>query len=322
MTGALPLLLNYAAAFIAVFILCQAVGGVVLERRRSADALQRRVAALAAPREALAVSAPLVRLAEQTAATDFDPWSTLKVKKLHKQSGLRWPLWQVAGLAITAAIALVALTAWLIFVPIIQLPAIALTSFGLFFWLLRRARARRCDLFIEQLPDALDVAIRSLQAGHPFMSSLAMVADELPDPVATEFRTLAEQLSYGTSMDDALNAMQERMPADDLHYLTMALSIHDKSGGNLTHTLRTLSDLIRSRYQLRGKIRALSSESRFTAKLMSVFPIIIYFVVDLITPGYFDTLWESSIRDYVVGFCIIMTLMGNFFIRRMIRIEV
>lgn len=305
----------------AAFLLVQAGGMLYLRRQRATGALSRRLAKLDGG-DTAAKAEPLLRIAEASMPTRREAKPRLNLKRLHLQSGLSMPIWQLVAIAIAAATALVSLTLWLAFVPVVQAPIAGVLSLFILRWLLLRARKKRCDQFIEQLPDALDVATRSLLAGHPFVTSLGLVAEEMPEPVATEFQLLSEQLAYGVPMDDALDQLMTRVPAEDLHYLAMALSIHGQSGGNLTHTLRTLSDLIRGRFQLRAKIRALSSESRFTAKIMTVFPVLLYFALDLIAPDYFVDLWATGYGVHFVAFCTVMTLLGNYVVTKMIEIEV
>lgn len=319
----LMLIVVYGGVFCGVFMTVNTVSRALLRQRRTADAINRRLELLTAQESHASVRELLLREAAAPRASgaglNLDAYNVLRI---YKQSGLRTPLWQIVGLSVGAACAIALASTYILTVPPVQIAlAIGLTPVVLL-WYLRRARAKNCEAFSEQLPDAIDVAIRSLKAGHPFVASLGLVAEEMPDPVGTEFGLLADQLGYGSRIEDALATMRNRIPCEDLRYLTIALVIHEKSGGNLTNTLRTLAEVIRQRHALSGKVRALSAEGRFSAKLMSVFPLIIYGVLAAISPNYYDELWGSGWKSHFVGFCVVMTLVGNFFISRMVKLEV
>lgn len=316
-------LVIYLTVFVAVTLLFNVVGAAYMRYRNRSSRISSRLTRLSTPQtvEDLRDLLVLENGPEDAAVHDIEV-SKFNVVQIHKQSGLSTPLFQLAVYAFFGGVLLSLCTLYFMNFSIVHLFIAVMLGGVLLLWYLRRARAKRCDAFAEQLPDAIDVAIRSLKAGHPFVGSLALVAEEMPDPVGTEFGLLADQLGYGSRVEDALQMLRSRVPAEDLRYLTLALVIHEKSGGNLTNTLRTLAEVIRQRQALAGKVRALSAEGRFTAKLMSVFPLIIYGVLTLISPGYFDDLWELGYKQHFFVFCIAMTVVGNFFINKMVKLEV
>jgi len=186
---------------------------------------------------------------------------------------------------------------------------------------LSRMRNKRIDKFTRQLPDALDVVVRSLHAGHPFGAAVNLVGREMPDPIGSEFGILSDELSYGIPADVAMDDLVDRVGAPDLKYFTITLNIHRQSGGNLAEILHNLSDVIRQRYLMKAKIKSLSAEGRFSAKLLSVFPLVIYLVIKLLAPNYFDSIWENELELYFFSFCIIMTLIGNYVINKMVNFD-
>jgi tight adherence protein B len=158
---------------------------------------------------------------------------------------------------------------------------------ALYFWLRGRAR-RRIALIEEQLPDALDLMVRSLRVGHPIGGAVGIVAREMPDPIGTEFGLLADEATYGMSINDALDKLTARVPVPDLRFLAIAVSIQASSGGNLAEILEGLSAVIRSRFKLFRKVRAITAEARWSGWFLSIFPIVALMLVQLVDPNYYD----------------------------------
>ena len=149
------------------------------------------------------------------------------------------------------------------------------------------SRSRRLKEMTRQLPDAIDIVVRSLRAGHPVSTSITMVAREMRDPIATEFGLVVDEMTYGLNLDDALSNMARRVGLSDLRFLVVAVMIQMQVGGNLAEVLNSLSRVIRERATMRAKIRALSAEGRFSASLLSVLPFILVGVITLVRPTYY-----------------------------------
>jgi tight adherence protein B len=149
------------------------------------------------------------------------------------------------------------------------------------------SRSRRLKEMTRQLPDAIDIVVRSLRAGHPVSTSITMVAREMRDPIATEFGLVVDEMTYGLNLDDALSNMARRVGLNDLRLLVVAVMIQMQVGGNLAEVLNSLSRVIRERATMRAKIRALSAEGRFSASLLSVLPFILVGVITLVRPTYY-----------------------------------
>lgn len=133
-------------------------------------------------------------------------------------------------------------------------------------------RRRRLRQFENQLPDAVDVMVRSLRAGHPVSLAVALVGREMADPIGTEFGIASDEMTYGLDREAALVNLRERTGQGDLAFLVVAISIQSKTGGNLAEILSNLSTLIRARFKMRRKIHVLTSEGRFSAVGLSVVP--------------------------------------------------
>lgn len=172
--------------------------------------------------------------------------------------------------------------------PVLRLTVAALIGYAaMYSWLRGKAR-RRVALFEEQLPDALDLMVRSLRVGHPINSAVAVVAREMPDPIGTEFGLLADEATYGMSMNDALDKLTARMPVSDLRFLAIAINIQATSGGNLAEILEGLSAVIRSRFKLFRKVHAMTAEARWSGWFLSLFPIAALLLVQMFDAGYYD----------------------------------
>ena len=184
------------------------------------------------------------------------------------------------------------------------------------------AKRKRLITFEQQLPDALDLMGRALRAGHAFSSALKMVGDEMPEPVAGEFRTTFDELNYGISLQDALQNMATRAPSDDLRYFVIAVLIQRETGGNLTELLDSISALIRARLRLMGTIRILSAEGRLSAWILSLLPFFMVIVLYIINPKYMTILWTDPTGLKLVWLMLVLMVVGVFWMRRVIRIHV
>ncbi len=170
----------------------------------------------------------------------------------------------------------------------LRLAAAAVIGYSaLYFWLRGRAR-KRIALIEEQLPDALDLMVRSLRVGYPINGAIGIVAREMPDPLGTEFGLLADEATYGMSINDALDKLTVRIPVPDLRFLAIAVNIQASSGGNLAEVLEGLSAVIRSRFRLFRKVRAITAEARWSGWFLSIFPIVALMAVQLVDPNYYD----------------------------------
>jgi len=201
------------------------------------------------------------------------------------------------------------------------LAVFAAAALGLPLLVLKRMRAKRIDAFSRQLPNALDIIVRSLRAGHPLATSIALVGRETPDPIGSEFGMLSDELTYGLELEEAVRHLHERVGAPDLGLLATTLNVQRSTGGNLVEILANLSAVIRERFKMRAKIRALSAEGRITAYMMTAFPFIMYFGLTLIRPTYYDAFWQAPFAGEVVAVCAILLVVGDYIIFRMVNFD-
>jgi tight adherence protein B len=200
--------------------------------------------------------------------------------------------------------------------------------FGLFAGLilpllvLRFLRGRRQKQFGAQFPDAIDIIVRSLRAGHPVPIAITMVARELPDPVGTEFGLVADEITYGADLETAMRNLYFRIGQDDLPLFVTAVAIQSSTGGNLGEILQNLSAVIRQRFKMRRKIRALASEGRASALILSSLPIGIFFVIQFIAPDFYGSVWKHDLTKHCLMAAGAWMAMGNFIMYRMVNFRI
>ncbi len=197
---------------------------------------------------------------------------------------------------------------------------VMVSLFPLFFVLSRRRK--RFKLFTEQLPDAIEMMIRSLQAGHSFSSALQAIATEMPDPVAREFGKAYEEQNLGLSMKVALENLAERLPIMDLKLCVTAILIQREVGGNLTEVLSNISHTIRDRFRIQGEIRVKTAQARLSGYIVSALPFILFFWINVANPKYLESLYNHPMGYYILGAGVMMQFIGWLIISRVVKIEV
>jgi tight adherence protein B len=184
---------------------------------------------------------------------------------------------------------------------------------------LRMTKARRLKKFSEQLPDALDIIVRSLRAGHPVAAAMSLAAKEMPDPIGSEFGITVDEMTYGLTLPDALGKMAERVDQGDLKFVLVAISIQHGSGGNLAEVLAGISGVIRARFRMKHKIRALSAEGRISAIVLSVLPFLVSAAIFALRGDYYME-HANDPRIYIaVGSGFLLMIIGMLVMYRMVR---
>lgn len=174
----------------------------------------------------------------------------------------------------------------------------------------------------QQLPDTLDLMSRAMLAGHAFPSALKMVGEEMPEPIAGEFRIVFDEINYGISVPDALNHLVVRVPSTDMSYLVISVLLQRETGGNLAALLDSLSKLIRERMKLLGTIKVLSAEGRLSAQILTALPFLLAFAIHLINPEFLQVLWTDSAGIKLVSIALFMIVGGIYWMRRIIKIRI
>ena len=174
----------------------------------------------------------------------------------------------------------------------------------------------------EQFPVSLDVFVRGLRAGHPVSAALDLLTVELPDPIGSQFGMVVDEVTYGAELRDALHAMAERWDLADMRMFVVSLSVQSETGGNLAEILENLSKVIRDRHAMMLKVRALSSEGRMTAVMLTALPILAFTVLFIVNPKFYLDVADDP--AFIPGFMglVVLYLIGFFTIRRMVDIKV
>jgi tight adherence protein B len=174
----------------------------------------------------------------------------------------------------------------------------------------------------EQFPVALDVFVRGLRAGHPVAAALDLLTTEMPDPIGSQFGLVVDEVTYGAELRDALQNMAERWDLEDMRMFVVSLSIQNETGGNLAEILENLSRVIRERHAMLMKVRALSSEGRMTALILTVLPITTFVVLFILNASFF--LDVANDPWFVPGFALlgILYAIGFVWIRKLINLKV
>ncbi len=191
-------------------------------------------------------------------------------------------------------------------------------GFGLPRWVLSYLRKRRLKKFTEEFANAIDVIVRSVRSGLPTIEALKIVAKESPAPVGPEFATLCEGLKIGVSLEQGLKRMLERMPTSEVAFFTIVMTIQQKSGGNLSEALANLSNVLRDRKRLQGKIQAMSSEAKASAMIIGSLPPGVMLLVYLSTPTYIAALFTERLGNLMLVGCVVWMSIGIFVMNKMI----
>ena len=183
------------------------------------------------------------------------------------------------------------------------------------------AKRRRAKV-VAQLPEALDVIIRSLGAGHPVPVAMALVAKEMPDPIGSEFGIVSDEISFGSQMTSAIQRLAERTGHPDFELFSAIVRLQERTGGNLVQLLRANSGTIRARQKMRLKIRAASAEGRASALILNCAPIIVFLLVNFLSPDFYGSVSDNPIVPKTFIGVTIWMIIGNIFMRKMINFKI
>jgi tight adherence protein B len=163
---------------------------------------------------------------------------------------------------------------------------------GVYLWISMKA-AKRMTMLEEQLPDAIELMVRSLRVGHPFSAAIGIVATEVADPIATEFGMISDEATYGRDIGEALKDMAERLDMQDLRFLAVAVAIQQQAGGNLAEILDGLAKVIRARFRLFRRVKAITAEAQWSGNFLSGFPLLALVGIQLLKPDHYDDAMQS-----------------------------
>jgi len=318
MIGKEPLVI-YALVFTAALLGIQGLYWLLFKERYEKKAINRRLSLHTQITDASEVLETLRR--ERSVKFLANVPQLLKVHELIVQSGLKLNGPRIAAPLLGLAVLFFVLLKFSTGSNVAAISLAAPLAFALGYFYVRRTRSRRIAVFSEQLPDALDVIVRGLRAGHPFRVALALVAREMKDPVGSEFGIAADEIMFGLEQPAAIDNLCKRVGQEDLTFFATAISIQQQSGGNLAEILGRLSRLLRSRVKLKLKIRALSAEGRLSAVVLSATPFVLIGLIRLIAPNYFAATNDSPLTmpSIIVGAALL--IIGNVTMYRMVNFK-
>lgn len=317
----MELIVIYAGIFVSALLLVDTLLRMFFGARRSAAEINSRLSALNSGGDQTTSYTEILK--RRGLSSDWNRAFTQQwFARLYTQSGL-----QLTSARRMIYLLLFFLIGWvlafsLLAVPVlVQLVLAAAFSTAAGVALVLYQRARRIKRFTAQLPPALDIIIRSLNAGHPLNAAIALVAREMPDPIGSEFGILSDQLTFGADLETSMINMYERVGAPELKLLAVTVTVQRGTGGNLSEILENLSGMIRARIMLKAKIRAISAEGRITAIIMAIFPFFLFAMIRALVPDYFEPLWESGYGTQVVVGCLVIMSFGIFVLYRLVNFD-
>jgi len=244
-----------------------------------------------------------------------------QIDKVLLQSGLNYSVARFLGVCLILATAgfLVAMLFGLNFKVAVVIAAVLAC---LPFLYMLSAKQKRIATIEQQLPSSLDLMGRAMVAGHAFPSALQMVGTEMPEPIASEFRIVFDEINYGIPTSEALMNLIQRVPSTDVSYFVIAVLIQRETGGNLAELLGNISELIRARLKLLGTVRVLSAEGRLSAWILTLLPFVLGAVLQLVNPEFVSVLWTDPNGLRMVVIALILMVFGIFVMWRIIKIRV
>jgi tight adherence protein B len=247
-----------------------------------------------------------------------------KLARLMREAGVDWTVQRF--IVTTGAVFLIGFVVMLLAPsttsPFVRALAVGAIAAVLPFLYVKKKRGTRLAELETQLPDALDFLSRSMRAGHAFSISLEMVGEEIHDPLGQEFRALFNEQNLGASLDRCLDNFGTRVPLPDVRFFSSAVLLQRQTGGNLSEILNRLSHIIRERFRLKGQVKAASAHGRMTATILTLLPIGTLVGLVVTSPGYLDPMMNDPTGKRILALGVLAQIIGNFFIRKVIRIKV
>ena len=183
-------------------------------------------------------------------------------------------------------------------------------------------RSRRVKIFNIALPDAMNLMARSLRAGHSISSAIEIIAEQSPEPLASEFARVFQQQKFGLRFRDAMLELGDRIPSTDLQFLITAILVQKETGGDLIEILDRTTEVIRDRIRIEGEVRTKTAQGRLTGWILSLLPIVLLLVINLVNPGYSSLLFQDPIGRVALYIGGGLMCVGAFVISKIVKVEV
>ncbi len=243
------------------------------------------------------------------------------LKVLATQAGSSWTAGTLLVYSIAAG-AIAFLAAYLFFPAVLLDGMVAFVGFLAPYLFLKHQRTRRLLAFNTALPDAIDLMARALRAGHSLSSAIEVLSEQSGAVVASEFNAVFRQQNFGLPLRDALLQMADRVPSRDLRFLVTAMLVQKETGGNLTEILDRTTHVIRERIRIEGEVRVRTAQGRLTGWILSLLPVLMLVLTNLINPEYARILLHDPVGHKLLYTGAGLILIGGFFIRRIVNIQV
>ena len=318
-----PLYILYTALFIGVLLFIEGIYYLIQDSRGGTQAtVNRRLRMLARGESSAEILRKLRRQSEKS-GVQIIAQILPRFDQMITHAGLSIPVTRM--LTIMGGLSLVVFVGLLVLKTVgVPLALVIAGTVGVGVPILYLARRKRLRLkrFGEQLPDALDLIVRSLRAGHPINTAMTMVATEMTDPIGTEFGIVVDEMTYGLDLRAALHSLAKRVPQGDLQFMIVTIEIQHATGGDLSEVLAGLADVIRDRFRIFMKIQSVSAEGRVSARLVSALPFLVAASVMFMNPSYFMAVSDDPlfIPYFVAAF--VWMMIGNFIMWRMVNFRV
>ena len=190
-----------------------------------------------------------------------------------------------------------------------------------FYWVLLKRR-KRLDKFQQGLPEAIDLTVGALRAGHSLVAAMGSVARECADPIGCEFKACFEEQNYGLEMKTALDNMINRVPLQDLRIVATGIMIQKESGGNLAEVLDKTSHVIRERFRLKRQVGVHTAQGRMTGWVLTLLPVVLGFLMYFVNPSMMSILWTNPAGLKLIWIAAGMIVVGGMIIRHIVNLDV
>lgn len=245
-----------------------------------------------------------------------------KIQQFLEQAGLNWAPARLVHLCLVAFAGGLAFAYLMLPIPRLLDLIVAIAAGSgpvIYVWFQRRTRLKR---FEALFPETLEFISRSMRAGHAFSVSLEMIHREFQEPVSGEFRRTFEEHNLGLPMEVALQKLATRVPSLDVHFFVSAVLLQKRTGGNLAEILDKLAYVIRERFKLRGRIRAVSAHGRMTATALSAIPVVVAILMFYTNPDYVKFFFTDDTGNIMLGSAIGLQVIGYLIMKKIVNIEV
>jgi tight adherence protein B len=319
--SAAPLI--YIVIFIAVIMLVNGIYLTVFGKSISLNSrVSRRLALMEKNGNRQQVLEQLRKEMTQHLNVKGIPLYSLLATKAQKANIAFSPKALVGLMVVMSGVSFVGLTVGTEASPAVRaLVAVVMGVGGVYTWVNQKAK-KRMALLEEQLPDAVELMVRSLRVGHPFSAAIGIVSKEIPDPLGSEFGLIADEAAYGRDVAESLKDFAERMDSQDLRFLAVAVTIQQTSGGNLAEILEGLAKVIRARFKLFRRVKAITAEAKWSGMFLSGFPIVALVMINVIRPDYYDDVKDTAVFIPAALVVAVFLIVNVIFMKMMVNIKV